>query len=47
MVSVVIPTVDTKVSFRPKTVDTPIVFFEDGKLFFDLARGVCFDEANH
>ena len=36
-----------EISFRPKTVGTPVVFLEDGKLFFNLARRVCLDEANH
>jgi len=36
-----------EVSIRPKTVGTPIVFLEDGKLLFDFASSVGFDEANH
>ena len=36
-----------EVPFRPKTIGTPVVLLEDGKLFLDFACGVCFDEANH
>ena len=36
-----------KISFRPKTVGTPVVLSEDGKLPFDIACCVGLDEANH
>lgn len=47
MVSVGRPDGGDEVSFRPEAVGTPVVFLEDGKLLFDLARGVGLDEANH
>ena len=36
-----------EIAIRPKTVGAPVVLLEDGKLFFDFACSVCFDEANH
>lgn len=36
-----------EISIRPKTVGAPVVILENGKLFFDFACSVCFDEANH
>ena len=36
-----------EIAIRPKAVGTPVVLLEDGKLFFDFAGGVGFDEANH
>lgn len=36
-----------KIAVRPKTIGTPVVLFEFGKLLFDISSEVGFNEANH